>query len=106
MDTEEKGIISLIFCIIFKVSLISYFIYHIVFNDYGIFNYRKFYEVYGNKKLELKKTEQEFNRKQNKVKRLQVNNLDLDLFDEEIRKNLGIVGENEIVLFTNDIKAE
>lgn len=106
MDIEERNINLLVFWIILKIGLISYFVYHIVFNGYAIFNYKNFYEIYGNKKLELKKTEQEFRRKQNKVERLQVNNLDLDLFDEVVRKNLGIIGINEIVFFTNDIKIE
>lgn len=103
---EEESIISLIFCIIFKLSFIGYFIYHIVFHQYGIFNYKNLYEIYGNKKFEFNKLEQEFSRKQNKVKRLQIDNLDLDLFDEEIRKNLGVVGKNEIVIFTDEIKVK
>lgn len=103
---EEESIISLIFCIIFKLGFISYFVYHIAFHQYGIFNYKKLQEAYGNKKFEFKKLEQEFSGKQNKVKRLQVDNLDLDLFDEEVRKNLGVVGKNEIVIFADEIKVE
>lgn len=105
MDEEEK-IIPLVFHIIFKFALSSYFVYHIAFHQYGIFNYKNLYEIYINKKFEFKKLEQEFFRKQNKVKRLQVDNLDLDLFDEEVRKNLGVVGKNEIVIFADEIRAE
>ena len=106
MYDEEKNIISLLFFIILKLGLIFYFIYHVAFNGFGVFNYKNFYEIYYNKKLELKKAEQEFSKKQNKINRLQVNNLDLDLFDEVVRKNLGVAGDDEIVLFIKDIKTE
>ena len=103
---EEESIISLIFHIIFKLAFVGYFIYHIAFHQYGIFNYKNLQETYANKKFEFKKLEREFSRKQNKVDRLQVDNLDLDLFDEEVRKNLGVVGKNEIVIFADEIKAD
>ena len=50
MYDEEKNIISLLFFIILKLGLIFYFIYHIAFNGFGVFNYKNFYEIYDNKK--------------------------------------------------------
>lgn len=54
------------------------------------------------KKIEYQNALNEIDKIQNKINRLKLNNLDLDLFEEEFKKNTGFVSENEIVIFTDN----
>ena len=38
----------------------------------------------------------------NRIKKLQPNTLDLDFLDEQVRKKLGLIDKNEIVIILNE----
>jgi cell division protein FtsB len=54
------------------------------------------------KKIEYQDSLNDTAKIQNKIDRLKFDNLDLDLFEEEFKKNTGFVSENEIVIFITD----
>jgi hypothetical protein len=50
------------------------------------------------KKDLIRTMEQEANRKRNKIDGLKREDLDMDLFEEEIRRNVGLIDGDEIVI--------
>lgn len=103
---EEKKITYFnIFCkISFYFLLNIYFIYHILNGEYGVFSYKYINKDLIREESILDKKKLEIEKKQNKINRLKSNNIDLDLLDEELKKNVGIIDKNEIILFTDDLK--
>ena len=65
-------------------------------------SYTKIQNELANKKIEYQNSLNDISKIQNKIDRLKLDNLDLDLFEEEFKKNTGFVSENEIVIFTNN----
>ena len=52
-------------------------------------------QEYANTLANLKLQNEHFN---DRIKRLQPNTVDLDFLDEQVRKNLGLIDKNEIVI--------
>ena len=82
--------------------IILYLCYHIFSGNYGMMSYTKIQNELANKKIEYQNSLNDISKIQNKIDRLKLDNLDLDLFEEEFKKNTGFVSENEIVIFTNN----
>ena len=89
-----------IFLIIFFIFL--YLIYFFVYGQRGLLQY--FY---------LSKQNQEYNETlsrltsenqylSNRIKKLQPNTVDLDFLDEQVRKKLGLIDKNEIVIILDE----
>lgn len=86
------------------ITLFFYFAYHIIFNKNGVVSYYKLKNqanLIHEKETSLLKL---VNKKQTMVNSLNDNNLDIDLLDEQARKNLGYAGKNEIIIYNQDIK--
>ena len=96
--------------VVLKNRLILYFSFLITF---FIFLYLVYFFVYGQRGLlqyfYLSKQNQEYNEKLahltsenqymgNQIKKLQPNTVDLDFLDEQVRKKLGYIDKNEIVI--------
>ena len=96
--------------VVLKNRIILYFSFLIIF---FIFLYLIYFLVYGQRGLlqyfYLSKQNQEFNEtlvqltseNQNlskRIKKLQPNTVDLDFLDEQVRKKLGFIDKNEIVI--------
>ncbi len=96
--------------VVLKNRIILYFSFLITF---FIFLYLVYFLVYGQRGLlqyfYLSKQNQEYNYTlaqltsknqyiSNRIKKLQPNTVDLDFLDEQVRKNLGLVDKNEIVI--------
>lgn len=103
MEDKKESVLQIIFCILFNLFLILYAIYHIINGNYGLLSYKNINNFLEKQKLILNKSKIDLKRKQNKIYRLRSNNLDLDLFEEEIKKNVGIIDNKEIIFFTDDI---
>ncbi|MDR3079013.1 MAG: hypothetical protein LBU15_03165 [Rickettsiales bacterium] len=101
-DRDEKSIVDLIISIGSHVFLALYLIHHLVSGKYGLLSHRNM----GARLLEgrslLQRMEQEAKRKRNRIEGLARSNLDLDIFEEEARRNVGLIDSNEIVLIYND----
>ena len=100
--------------VILKNRLILYFSFLITF---FIFLYLVYFLVYGQRGLlqyfYLSKQNQEYNETLakltsenqyigNRIKKLQPNTLDLDFLDEQVRKKLGLIDKNEIVIILDE----
>ena len=89
--------------IFFYLFLVLYLGYHIINGKYGILSYNNINNILIDKKNILKKKQQKFDLEKTKIKGLNIESIDMDLFDEKLKENVGVVGNNEIVIFTNDI---
>ena len=100
--------------VILKNRLILYFSFLITF---FIFLYLVYFLIYGQRGLlqyfYLSKQNQEYNEKlsqltsenqylSNRIKKLQPNTVDLDFLDEQVRKKLGLIDKNEIVIILDE----
>ena len=100
--------------VILKNRLILYFSFLITF---FIFLYLVYFLVYGQRGLlqyfYLSKQNQEYNQTlaqltsenqylTNRIKKLRPNTVDLDFLDEQIRKKLGLIDKNEIVIILDE----
>ena len=100
--------------VILKNRIILYFTFLITF---FIFLYLVYFLVYGQRGLlqyfYLSKQNQEYNDTlaqltsenqyiSNRIMKLQPNTVDLDFLDEQVRKKLGLIDKNEIVIILNE----
>ena len=100
--------------LVLKNKIILYFSFLITF---FIFLYLVYFLVYGQRGLlqyfYLSKQNQEYNETlaqltsenqymSNRIKKLQPNTVDLDFLDEQVRKKLGFIDKNEIVIILNE----
>ena len=96
--------------VVLKIRIILYFSFLITF---FIFLYLVYFLVYGQRGLlqyfYLSKQNQEYKETlaqltsenqyiSNRIKKLQPNTVDLDFLDEQVRKKLGLIDKNEIVI--------
>ena len=100
--------------LVLKNRIILYFSFLITF---FIFLYLVYFLVYGQRGLlqyfYLSKQNQEYNETlaqltlenqylNNRIKKLQPNTVDLDFLDEQVRKKLGLIDKNEIVIILDE----
>jgi len=100
--------------VVLKNRIILYFSFLITF---FIFLYLVYFLVYGQRGLlqyfYLSKQNQEYNERlsqltsenqylSNRIKKLQPNTVDLDFLDEKVRKKLGLIDKNEIVIILDE----
>ena len=100
--------------LILKNKIIVYFSFLITF---FIFLYLAYFLVYGQRGLlkyfYLSKQNHEYNETlaqlssenqymSNRIKKLQPNSVDLDFLDEQVRKKLGLIDKNEIVIILDE----
>ena len=104
LEEKKETILLIILKTGFYLFLVIYLVYHIFNGNYGILSYKDAGEVLIERKNLLNNKEQHISRQKNKIDRLSSDNIDLDLLDEKLRENVGMVKENEIVLFTDDLK--
>lgn len=81
------------------LSAILYFLFFIIFGSKGLIQLFKISEQVKNKENAKKEIIAKMNSKQNLVKGMDPNSLDIDLLDEQARKVLGYVGKNEVVIY-------
>ena len=96
--------IGKIISVTFLVFFIIYILYHLYNGNYGLKSYINKQNIINQKNIDYEKIEKEINSMKNKIEKLQGNNLDSDLLDEEIRKNTGYAKKNEMVLYSDDLE--
>lgn len=105
--TDKKNTTSsvkILLKILFYLFLVMYFAYHILTGKYGILSYRDAGRTLIEKQSILHKKEEYISKQKNKIDRLNVKNIDMDLLDEKLKENVGLADKNEIILFTEDLK--
>ena len=79
-----------------------YFIYHALEGSRGL---RRYFELKRQIRLERKVqelTERQKNELESKIDRLNVEHLDVDFLEEQVKRSLGAGQENEYILFENE----
>ena len=93
---KNKIILYLSFLITFFISI--YLVYFLINGQRGLLKYfylTKQNQEYSQTLAKLKVENQYYN---DRINRLQPNTVDLDFLDEQVRKKLGFVDKNEIVI--------
>ncbi len=89
-------------------AAILYFLFFMIFGSKGLFEMMNLSKQVKNKENFKKEIIAKMNGRQNLVKGMDPNSLDIDLLDEQARKILGYVGKNEVVIYEkqSDQKAQ
>ena len=81
------------------IAIILYFSYYALFGGKGVVRYFQLKKELQKKELAKELLENKMNEKQHLVNGMGLESLDLDLLDEEARKNLGYANKDEIVIY-------
>lgn len=88
------------------ILIIAYISYHIFNGNYSLAGYGNLNDILESKVTILCENREKISRKQNQVRRLQNESLDLDLFEEESKRSSGVGSDNEIVLSRDNFLRE
>ena len=97
---KNKIILFLSFVIIFFIFI--YLVYFLINGQRGLLKYFYLTKQNYSHSLTLASLKVENEYYSDRIKRLQPNTVDLDFLDEQIRKKLGFIDINEIVIIIND----
>ena len=97
-----KNRIILYFSFLITFFIFLYLVYFLVYGQRGLLQY--FY--LSNQNQEYKETLAQLTSENqyisNRIKKLQPNTVDLDFLDEQVRKKLGLIDKNEIVIILDE----
>lgn len=104
---KKLGITKQIFIsILIASSIVLYFFYYTIFGQKGVVKYFQLKSELYKKELIENDLQNKMQSKQHMIDAMNLKSLDLDLLDEEARKNLGYAGKNEIVIYDEDEKVD
>ena len=97
---KNKVILYLSFLVTFFIFI--YLVYFLIYGQRGLLQY--FYLSKQNQEYtqKLTKLTSENDYFSDRIKRLQPNTVDLDFLDEQVRKKLGLIDKNEIVIILDE----
>ena len=97
---KNRVILYLSFLVTFFIFI--YLVYFLIYGQRGLLQY--FYLSKQNQEYTQKLTilTSENNYFSDRIKRLQPNTVDLDFLDEQVRKKLGLIDKNEIVIILDE----
>ena len=97
-----KNRIILYFSFLITFFIFLYLVYFLVYGQRGLLQYfylSKQNQEYNETLAKLSYENQYMNKR---IKKLQPNTVDLDFLDEQVRKKLGLIDKNEIVIILNE----
>ena len=97
-----KNRIILYFSFLITFFIFLYLVYFLVYGQRGLLQYfylSKQNQEYNEVLAQLTSENQYLN---NRIKKLQPNTVDLDFLDEQVRKKLGLIDKNEIVIILDE----
>jgi cell division protein FtsB len=94
----RRGFLQTILRSFMFTAILAYFLFHALHGEQGLYAM-----IMENRKQELLKeelarTRAERQRLEHRVSLMRSDSLDPDLLDEQVRRNLGLIGENEIMV--------
>ena len=97
---KNRVILYLSFLVTFFIFI--YLVYFLIYGQRGLLQY--FYLSKQNQEYNetLAQLNSENQHMSNRIKKLQPNTLDLDFLDEQVRKKLGLIDKNEIVIILDE----
>lgn len=87
-------------------AVVGYFIYHVVQGDRGLLAMLRFLKSIEESREVLIKIEAEQNELANRVRLLKPESLNRDMLDEQIRRQLGFIQSDEIVILLDAVKPQ
>lgn len=89
---------------IIAISLLSYFIYHIIQGERGFISWRRLTHKIENAQHELDKTKAEETLLENRVRLMRPETLDPDMLEEQARDKLNFAHQDEIVILDKEME--
>lgn len=100
---QKFGITKNIFLTTFiTLALLIYFLFYTIFGSKGIVSYFALKNELQNKELIKNELQNKLQNKQNLVDGMSLKSLDIDLLDEQARKNLGYASKGELVIYEEE----
>ena len=96
---KNKIILFVSFLITFFIFI--YLVYFLINGQRGLIQYLHLTKIADDYNQTLANLKRENNFYIDRTMRLQTNSVDLDFLDEQVRKNLGLIDKNEIVIILN-----
>ncbi len=97
-----KNKIILYYSFLITFFIVVYLIYFLINGQRGLLKYfylkkqkKKYNQILADVRIENENIN-------DKIQRLKTNSIDLDFLDEQIKKNLGFIDKNEIVIILNE----
>ena len=97
-----KNKIILYFSFLITFFIFLYLVYFLVYGQRGLLQYFYLSKQNQEYKETLAQLTSENQYISNRIKKLQPNTVDLDFLDEQVRKKLGFIDKNEIVIILNE----
>ena len=97
---KNRIILYLSFLVTFFIFI--YLVYFLIYGQRGLLTYFYLSKQNHEYSQNLAKLTLENEYLSNRIKRLQPNTVDLDFLDEQVRKKLGLIDKNEIVIILNE----
>jgi cell division protein FtsB len=102
----EKGKHKLKIGTIAKISLVimlfGYIIFHIIYGDRGIISFMQYNKKYKQTLSELESIKLERQKLQSKVGLMKTDSIDLDMLEEQAKRNLSLTKDNEVILYQHN----
>ena len=97
-----KNKIILYFSFLITFFIFLYLVYFLVYGQRGLLQYFYLSKQNQEYKEALDQLTSENQYMSNRIKKLQPNTVDLDFLDEQVRKKLGFIDKNEIVIILDE----
>ena len=97
-----KNRIILYFTFLITFFIFLYLVYFLVYGQRGLLQYFFLSKQNHEYKEKLDRLTYENQYMGNRIKKLQPNTVDLDFLDEQVRKKLGLIDKNEIVIILDE----
>ena len=97
-----KNRIILYFSFLITFFIFLYLVYFLVYGQRGLLQYFYLTKLNQEYKETLAQLTSENQYLSYRIKKLQPNTVDLDFLDEQVRKKLGLIDKNEIVIILNE----
>ena len=97
---KNRVILYLSFLVTFFIFI--YLVYFLIYGQRGLLQYFYFSKQNQEYTQKLTKLTSENDYLNDRIKRLQPNTVDLDFLDEQVRKKLGLIDKNEIVIILDE----
>ena len=97
-----KNKIILYFSFLITFFIFLYLVYFLVYGQRGLLQYFYLSKQNQEYKETLAQLTSENQYMSNRIKKLQPNTVDLDFLDEQVRKKLGFIDKNEIVIILDE----
>lgn len=98
IQVSKKSFVIFTICI----SLTFYFLFYTIFGNRGVLDYFSIKAELKEKNLVKNQLSAKIEDKKNLVNRMENQSLDVDLLDEQVRKNLGYAKSNEVIVFDKE----